>query len=202
MAEALSTASAQSQEMAALDAALTDRESTSVVSVSGKLDTVIDLGHPERLKPFMTILAGFEVSSDVERIAREAKIPAITIIRTVDQLVSGLVRPDWRAMPFIYDVPAAGQVFGQLVSSAGITGIRYQSRHTGDDCVVIFTRNLQRTSSFVALDDEFPNTVRLPRLDSGNSVLAEHPELADTPGIVREGVWARLMRRIFGGSRP
>jgi len=60
-----------------------------------------------------------------------------------------------------FDVPATGQIFGQLVAGAGIEGIVYLSKFTGKECIVIFPQNFEEgTDSFIALDDEPPTQLR------------------------------------------
>ncbi len=69
-----------------------------------------------------------------------------------------------------YDLPAQPQLFGRLVTDAGIEGIVYCSRYSHEPCVAIFPQNFKGTDSYVALDDEPPpqNTVR--RLDGATGL--------------------------------
>ena len=75
--------------------------------------------------------------------------------------------PDWRRWPTFFDVPAAPQIFGSLVQSAGIEGILYTSAITGGECIAIFPQNFLNSTSFVELDDPAPTGVQI-RIDSTN----------------------------------
>lgn len=147
-----------------LDFALRSGPSFSCVSVSGCLDSVVDLRHRERLRSFVDIIKTFKLPTDLAAHARELGIDPPSVIGSVDELISALTRPGWREEPMQVDIPAASQIFGQLVWSAGIEGIVFPSSRSGAACVAIFPENLS-SSSFAELDDKAPAGVTHLRLD-------------------------------------
>lgn len=150
-----------------LDFALTKHESIAVVSLSGRLDSIIDLKQPERLKPFMDLIKDFSISESLKKDATRIGLPEPDLIRTASKLVDVLLSPDWREWPMVFDVPFSSQIFGQLVSEAGIEGILYASKFTNKDCLAVFPQNFdESTDSFVELDDEAPPGIKIRRMDA------------------------------------
>ncbi len=146
-----------------LDFALTDTSSISHVSISGHLDAIINLNKPETLQPFMELFKDFTVPDHIKNIAKVLKIEEPTVIKTVSKLLESLMWPNWREWPMQYDVPVASQIFGQMVSNAGIEGILYKSKFTNKDCLAIFPQNFESGSSFVQLDDAPPKETKVSR---------------------------------------
>jgi hypothetical protein len=154
--------SREGSELTAQEIALTNPQSQTLVSVSGALESVIDLREPKRLKVFIELMKDFKLSSDLKKMAKAIKVPEPTIVQTPTQLVDSLLEPDWRKYPMESDVPANSQIFGHLVFLAGIEGIIYPSKLTKKDCLVSFPKNFEGTSSFVEIDDDPPD-IRVPR---------------------------------------
>jgi hypothetical protein len=148
--------------------ALTNRSSITIVSVSGSLDRVIDLGHPSFLQEFVELIRDFKIPAHVMETARRCKLPPPRVICSVDELLENLLYSNWRQWPMQFDVPVASQIFGHLVSESGIDGILYPSRLTGKNCLAIFPKNFADTGSFIKLDDPIPAEVRCRRLDSSS----------------------------------
>lgn len=146
--------------------ALTSSQSQTIVSVSGTLESVIDLREPKRLKDFVDLMADFTLSPDLKQQAKDLGLPEAAIVKTLPQLIDSLLASDWRKFPMEADVPANSQIFGHLVFLAGIDGIVYPSKLTEKDCLVCFPRNFDGTSSFVEMDDMPPEQRVLRRLDS------------------------------------
>lgn len=154
-------------ELTAEELALTDPGSVACVSTYGSLEKYIDLGQPERLKPFVDLLKDFGVSEDLVKAGQKIGIN-ISVTRNVETLMTTLTYPDWRAYPQHVDVPANCQLFGQLVAESGIEGIKYPSKYAGKSCLAIFPQNFAGTDSFVQLKDQTPPGVAPIRLDSDN----------------------------------
>jgi hypothetical protein len=152
-------------ELGALDFALRRATSFSNVAVSGRLESVINLEHADRLQPFVDLISTFTLPPDLAGRARRLRFEAPNLVDSVDDLIKNLTLPDWRILPMQFDVPASAQVFGQLVAAAGIEGIVYPSIKSGAPCLALFPQNLG-VSSYVQLDDEPPDASVIRRLDA------------------------------------
>jgi hypothetical protein len=153
--------------------ALTNPTSESIVSMSGKMDKVLDLRNVDSVKPFLNLIASFVLSTDLRKQETRLKIEPAKVIMTAEQLIDSLLDPNWRDKPTHGDVPANSQIFGHLVRGAGIEGIVYPSKFTADPCIAIYPQNLRDTDSFVQLDDEPPHPHVSRRLDSASWRVSE-----------------------------
>lgn len=165
--EALCQSIVPGKEEEALEFALASPDSMTNVSMSGQLDAIIDLTKPERLQEFVDLIKDFKIPSHLIRTAREMKIPPPELLRTVPKLVENLLTSDWRCSPMHVDVPAAPQIFGQIVCMSGIEGILYPSKFDGKKCLAVFPQNFVGGDSFVQIDDPAPPKVCC-RLDAKN----------------------------------
>ncbi len=147
-----------------LDFALRSGASFSCVSVSGALDTVIDLRRPERLQAFVDIIKRFKLPSDLAGRGRALMQSPPRTVRSTEDLVEAVMTPKWRDEPMQVDIPAASQLFGQLIWTSGIEGIVFPSVKSGETCLAIFPANLS-ASSYAKLDDAAPAGVTHLRLD-------------------------------------
>ncbi|HKT89887.1 MAG TPA: RES family NAD+ phosphorylase [Candidatus Sulfotelmatobacter sp.] len=147
--------------------ALTKPDSISAVSVSGKLDAVLDVRDRTNLTRFVNLVKHFKVSPYLRRMAKRLHFP-LNLVTTPKQLGTVLEAKNWRNWPMVYDVPAVSQIFGGLVMNAGIEGILYNSSITGKACLAIFPQTLVNSSSFVELDDAPPSREVKTRIDSSN----------------------------------
>ncbi len=155
------------QESRALDFALSNPSSIANVSLSGSLDSIINLKHPDKLQLFVDLIKTFSIPAHLNEMAKKVNLPEPELITTVSKLVDALLAPDWRVWPMQFDVPVASQIFGQLVADAGIEGILYTSKFTGKDCLAIFPQNFEEVSgSFIKLDDEAPAEIKTRQLDA------------------------------------
>jgi hypothetical protein len=152
------------QETRAFDSALTNPTSVVNISLSGAIDFIINLKETGRLQSFVDLIKDFSVPDYLKKAAKNIGEREPELIRTVPKLMDSLLDPNWRLWPMQFDVPIASQIFGQLVSEAGIEGILYPSKFTGKDCLAIFPQNFEE-GSFVQLDDEAPTGVKIRRLD-------------------------------------
>jgi len=120
----------------ALNFALANPTSITNVSVSGRLDTIIDLNQPNKLQPFVDLIKNFTFPEHIKQIAKTLKFKETPeVIKTVPKLIDALLAPNWREWPMQYDVPVASQIFGQLVMNAGIEGILYNSKFSNKNCL-------------------------------------------------------------------
>jgi len=155
------------QESHALNFALINPASIASISLSGSLDSIINLAKPERLQPFVDLIKNFSTPDYLKENARKLGFPEPDLIKTVPKLIDSLAESNWRQWPMQFDVPVASQIFGQLVVEAGVEGIIYTSKFTGKDCLAIFPQNFDEPSgSFIQLDDEAPTEIKIRRLDA------------------------------------
>lgn len=152
----------------ALSFALADPTSITNASVSGRLDTIIDLKQPSKLQSFIDIFKNFTIPDHLYEIAKILEFKEKPeVIRTVPKLIDALLAPNWREWPMQFDVPVASQIFGQLVMSAGIEGILYTSKFSNKDCLVIFPQNFDDANgSLIQLDDPAPKETKILKWDA------------------------------------
>lgn len=148
--------------------ALTNPSSETIVSVSGKLDKVLDLTHQDSLIPFINLIKNFKFSKELKASTKKLKLQDAKIIKTPEALLKNFLDPNWRVSPSQYDIPANSQILGHLVYSAGIEGILYPSKFTGQLCLVVYPKNFVNTDSFVVLDDEAPHEKVPIKIDGYN----------------------------------
>ena len=150
-----------------LDFALTNRSSITIVSVSGALNSIINLREPKKLQSFMELIKDFEMPDSLKETAKKIGLPEPDLIRTVPKLIDCLLAPNWREWPMQFDVPFSSQIFGQMVAEAGIEGILFPSKFTDADCLAVFPQNFDSLSgSFIELDGEVSSGVNIRRLEA------------------------------------
>lgn len=155
------------QENRAFDFALANPASVTNISISGNLDSIINLRKQDKLQHFVNLIKDFTISGHLKETAKKIGFPPPDLIKTVPKLIDALLVPNWREWPMQFDVPVASQIFGQLVSEAGIEGILYASKFSGKDCLAIFPQNFdEHSGSFIQLDDEAPAEIKTRRLDA------------------------------------
>jgi hypothetical protein len=173
--ETLGQVPVEKSELSPRELALTNPQSETIVSVSGRLEQVVDVGKIASLRRFVDLIRGFKLSRDVLKLARYLGIGEPEMVTTPSLLSKTLLEENWRALPRLFDVPSNSQIFGLLVFTAGIEGIIYPSKLTGQECMCIFPRNFAGTSSFVEIDDPAPDGVSATRLDDSNWWVSELP---------------------------
>jgi RES domain len=147
--------------------ALTKPDSITAVSVSGKLESVIDIRDRNNLGGFVNLIKDFRLSKSLIVKARRFGFP-LRLVKTTTELGAVLEQSDWRNWPMVYDVPSTCQVFGSFVMNAGIEGILYSSTITQRASLAIFPQNFLNSSSFIELDDAVPDAKVQSRIDSSN----------------------------------
>lgn len=146
--------------------ALTKSTSITVVSVSGKLESVLDIRDSSNLAGFVSLIKDFRLSSKLTAKAKSVGLYPVKIVKNANQLVGELQSFKWREWPMGYDVPASPQIFGRIVLDAGIEGILYDSVLTHTPCAAIYPQNFQNSSSYIELDDPCPIETIHKRIDS------------------------------------
>jgi hypothetical protein len=147
------------------EVALTAAQSQSLISVSGQIETIIDLSNEPSLELFVKTLRKVNIPSYLMRDAKKLSLGPLKLIADTSELMLSLLAPNWRELPQVVDVPATSQLFGQMARSIGIGGILYPSKFTGKNCLVLYPCNFENTNSFIELDDESPADVDITRID-------------------------------------
>jgi len=87
--------------------ALTKSDSIAVVSVSGKLEWVLDIRNRSSLSGFVNLVKNFKLPKSLIVRSRALGFP-IELVKTVNQLGKVLEQRNWREWPAIFDVPLSG----------------------------------------------------------------------------------------------
>jgi hypothetical protein len=154
--------------LTAEESALANPASVAVVSVSGKLEAVLDVRDESNLIGFVDLIKGFRFSTALSSKAKNLGFAPLKLVRTTEGLAAELVRTDWRTSPMLFDVPAPCQIFGRIALDAEIEGILYDSVLTAKPCLVVFHQNFRNSTSYVELDEPVPFEVVQRRLDATN----------------------------------
>jgi hypothetical protein len=141
------------------------------VRLRGNLENVLDAGNLEALRPVVNIIKEFPLPKAVSLAARKLGLrQSPWLIRSAITLQRQLLLPNWRMLPMQFDLPSNSQIFGRLVSGAGIHAILYPStRASAHRCLALFPQNWSGSASFVEVIDAMPQQARVTRID-GSSV--------------------------------
>lgn len=149
-----------------LEFALVDPNSIAIVSISGEIDSYIDLTKPETLKEFVSLTKHFKLSAHLAKLAQQLDMHPFQVIKSPTLLLKTLLDPNWRAVAAMADIPANSQIFGQLVMAAGIEAILFPSVRGEARCLAVYPQNFQNTESFLQIDPPVPPFVKVARIDA------------------------------------
>jgi hypothetical protein len=166
--ETLGQESVDGQELTARELALANPESETIVSVSGKLDYVLDLRTHLSLKRFVACIRNFKLSPSLKKEAKRLNMQEPGTVKNPSQLHADLMSANWRHLAALFDIPWNSQIFGNLCADAGLQGVAYHSVKSKKPCIVIYPENFKNSSSFIALDDEAPAETKVTKLDHEN----------------------------------
>jgi RES domain-containing protein len=158
---------ARSSPLSPEDLALRRPESFTQVRLQGVLENVLDVGDLDALRPVVSILKDFPLPKAVGMTARKLGLrQSPWLIRSPVTLRRQLLHANWRMLPMQFDLPSNSQIFGRLVSAAGIQGILYPStRDSTHQCLALFPQNWVGSGSFVEVMDPIPDGARVTRVD-------------------------------------
>jgi hypothetical protein len=72
-------------------------------------------------------------------------------------------------LPMQFDLPSNSQIFGRLVSGAGIHAILYPSTRASEHrCLALFPQNWSGSTSFVEGIDAMPKEALVTRIDGSS----------------------------------
>jgi RES domain-containing protein len=137
------------------------------VRLRGQLEIVLDVGNLDALRPVVEIIKEFPLPKAVTVAARKLGLrQSPWLIRSPITLQRQLLHANWRMLPMQFDLPSNSQIFGRLVSGAGIHGILYPSTRVSEHrCLALFPQNWAGSSSFVEVSDAMPEEARVTRID-------------------------------------
>lgn len=171
--ETLGQVEVANSKLSAQEIALTNKESETIVSVSGKLDKVIDLSKASSLKKLVSILKNFKLSKNLKNLAKSLQQVEPFVIKTEKELLATLLEKNWRNSPVNLDIPSNSQIFGHLVYSSGIDAIAYPSKMTNKQCIALFAKNFQNGDSYIKLDHKAPHEIVPTKIDGNSWRLSE-----------------------------
>ena len=160
--------------LTAQEFALAENKDISVIHINGIVHNVLDLTRPTRLRDFVSIIAKFTVSDEINALARIAGISARSLARTLDGLMTILYEPTWRGWVRQHGLPAGCQTFGKLVWEAQYDAILFRSTRGGGKCLAVFPQNLQKSETRVWLAGTPPPNV-IEYIDASNWQLFTAP---------------------------
>lgn len=157
----------QTQGMDSLEIALTNKEPITIVAIRGSLDQIFDLHDFKNLQSFFKLIKKFKLSGKLRIRAKKLR-QTCRLVKSIQELSNSLLSPRWREFPQLLDIPSNSQIFGQIVSAAGIQGILYPSKFSSKPCLAIFPQTFFNSTSFVELIGDLPHA-NLPKLIDFNN---------------------------------
>jgi hypothetical protein len=136
------------------------------VNISGRVNNLFDISNGRNLTRFLAIIKKFKMTSELNELARKARIKPPYLVTDLRLLKRTLLANDWRALPVQHQIPANPQVFGRLIRDAGYEGIIYPSVKGHGKCIALFPENFSGSDSYLELSDEPPDGASRARLDS------------------------------------
>jgi hypothetical protein len=125
------------------------------------------LTNAQNLQPFVNLIKNFTLPQHLFALAKKFKFPEPNVVQDVEQMLQTIMIANWRENPMLLDIPANGQIFGQIVSEAGIDGILYSStKNIAKKCLAIFPTSVANTLTYIELEGQIPAKVMAKRLDS------------------------------------
>jgi hypothetical protein len=156
----------KSGKISAYDFALENENSHSLVRVSGRLESVLDLTKPGCLKDYFKLIQPIKFPKYLIKTARILGLPTPRTVKTDEQLLKSIFSQQWRFHPIQCDIPSNSQILGQLAFSAGLQGIIYPSQRGGRLCAALFPQNFNLSESFLEIIDPIPQAGQIvTRLD-------------------------------------
>jgi RES domain-containing protein len=154
-------------ELTADEFALRTPASFTQVRLRGQLDNLVDVSDLEALKPLVAVIRDFPLPRSVVKAARDLGLrQSPWLIRSPVMLQKQLLHRLWRMLPMQFGLPANSQIFGRMISGAGIHGILYPSvRNSPHKCLALFPQNWKGSGSVVEVSDPIPTAARLTRID-------------------------------------
>ncbi|MFZ4402925.1 MAG: RES domain-containing protein [Pseudobdellovibrionaceae bacterium] len=171
--ETLGQVASKNSKLSPIELALTNNDSQTMVSISGRLDKVIDSRKAKNLHLLVKIFKTFKISKELMKLAKQINAEDPKLIANDKALLDSILEQNWRDKPVNFDIPSNSQIFGYLVYLSGVDAIIYPSKMTGKNCLAIYVRNFEKGESFVHLDDDVPDPKVPNRIDSSCWRLSE-----------------------------
>lgn len=149
--------------------ALRKTSSYTAVRIKYELNNVFDITKTNNLLKFTQIISKFQLSKELKELATELRMKPPYLVSRPSQLKDVLLSNDWRYYPIQHEIPSNSQLFGRMLRDAGFEAILFPStKNKGKKNLGIFTENLEKSDSYIELQDPIPDTTQYKRLDSSN----------------------------------
>ena len=149
--------------------ALRTPSSYTAIRIKFNLHNIFDLTKTNNLLTFTQIISKFQLSKELKELAKELKIKPPYLISKPSQLKAVLLANEWKYYPVQHEIPANSQLFGRMLRDAGFEAILFPSTKVAKSKnLAIFTENLNKSESFVALQDPTPDSVKFSKLECTN----------------------------------
>lgn len=151
------------------DLALRASSSYAAIRLRIDINNVFDLCNANNLIRFTKIISQFQLTSELKELAKQIGIKPPYLISDASRLKKILLANDWRYYPVQHDIPSNSQLFGRMLRDAGFEGVIYPSTKLQNRRnIAIFSENLEKSSSYVTLQDPAPDTINFTTLDATN----------------------------------
>lgn len=175
--ETLGQSNGDTKGLTSQELALMNPQSEVIVSVSGQLEMALDLRDKNSVTEFVKIIRTFKISEQIKEFAASVGEPIPVLVKDEKTLIASILLPEWRINPSGYDIPANSQIFGHILQMAGVEGVIYPSKQNKKACLAVFTRNFEKSSSFIEFDDDPPLEHIPRRFDSSNFSLFDEKKI-------------------------
>lgn len=149
--------------------ALRTETSYSAVRLEFSLENMFDLTNAAKLVGFTSIISKFKLSRELIQLATKLKIKPPYLVSKASHLRKLLLENKWRYYPAQYDIPSNSQLFGRMLKDAGYEAVIFPStQNPKHNNIAIFVQNLEKSDSFVKLQDEAGGIIQHTRIDASN----------------------------------
>ena len=147
--------------------ALRTTPSYSAMRLKFEIHNVFDLTKANNLLKFTQIISTFQISDDLRKLATELGHKPPYLVSKPSQLKEVLLSNNWRYYPVQHEIPANSQLFGRILRDAGFDAVIYPStKNPKYKNIGVFIENLEKSSSFVELQDEASSQVKITKLST------------------------------------
>lgn len=152
--------------ISAAELALTSHNPVTIVVTEGEINQVLNLTKADSLRDFYGLIKGIQLPKKLIQRAKQLNLdPCPLSIKSLAALNESILRPNWRDTPMMADIPANSQILGQIAYAAGIEAILYPSKITGKNCLAIFPKNFEQSTSYIRLQGTIPTEVKNFHMD-------------------------------------
>jgi hypothetical protein len=137
------------------------------VEICGRVESILDVGDLEALRPFAEVISKFRMPGVVPKLSRRLQLKRPPgLVRSAAMLQRQLLDPNWRLQPTQHDLPSNSQIFGRIAAAAGVHALLFpSSKNSPKRCLALFPQNWARSESFVKVVGALPAGASVVRVD-------------------------------------